>query len=251
MADRITALLANERELVADLSHRLRTPLTALRLDAETLDDTRAGERIQAAIAALEAEVDQIIRVARKQTTTIEPSEPPGCDVSDVVRDRMTFWSAVAGDQDRVCKALGLEEPAPVTVPRTELAAALDALLGNVIRYTPQGAPFEVAVSRRKDGYIVVRIDDGGPGIPDPERALRRGTSGRGSTGLGLDIVRRVAVAGRGAVNIGRGRLGGASVVILLSDAEHPPSTGSRFGLVGRLSREPGEQRRNGRTRRP
>ena len=244
MADRISGLLSNEREMVADLSHRLRTPLTALRLDAETLNDTRAGERIQQAIAALESEVDQIIKVARKQTTTIEPSEPPGCDVSEVIRDRMVFWSAVAGDQDRECTSQGIDEPAPVTVPRSDLTAALDALLGNVIRYTPQGVPFEVAVSRRKDGYIAVRIEDAGPGIPDPERALRRGTSGKGSTGLGLDIVRRVAVAGRGAVNIGRGRLGGASVVILLADAERPPTTGTRFGLVGRLAKEPGEQRR-------
>jgi signal transduction histidine kinase len=251
MADRISALLSNEREMVADLSHRLRTPLTALRLDAETLDDTKGGQRIQEAIEALEAEVDQIIRVARSQTTTIEPSEPQGCDASEVVRERMTFWSAVAGDQERTCAASGVEDPAPVTVPRSELAAALDALLGNVIRYTPQGVPFEVGVSRRKDGYVAVRIDDGGPGIPDPERALRRGTSDRGSTGLGLDIVRRVAVSGRGAVNVGRGRLGGASVVILLADAERPPSTtGTRFGLVGRMSREPGEQRRRGLLRR-
>ncbi|NNJ63430.1 MAG: HAMP domain-containing histidine kinase [Dactylosporangium sp.] len=250
MADRIVALLANERELIADLSHRLRTPLTALRLDAETLNDTHAGQRIQEAIAALEAEVDQIIRVARQQSVTIEPTEPTGCDASEVVSERMSFWSAVAGDQGRECRVLGGDQPAPVTVPRSELAAALDALLGNVIRYTPQGVPFEVAVSRRKDGYIVLRIDDAGPGIPDPERALRRGTSGKGSTGLGLDIVRRVSVSGRGAVNVGRGRLGGASVVILLADAERPPSTGSRFGLVGRLSREPGEQRRSGLIRR-
>ncbi|MBN1172162.1 MAG: HAMP domain-containing histidine kinase [Micromonosporaceae bacterium] len=250
MADRIAALLANERELIADLSHRLRTPLTALRLDAETLDDTHAGKRIQDAIAALEAEVDQIIRVARKQTTTLDCSDTQGCDVSEVVSERMKFWSAVAGDQDRECQMIGVDQPAPVTVARSELVAALDALLGNVIRYTPQGVSFEVAVSRRKDGYVAVRIDDAGPGIPDPERALRRGTSDRGSTGLGLDIVRRVAVAGKGAVNVGRGRLGGASVVILLADAERPSSTSNRFGLVGRLSREPGEQRRHSLLRR-
>ncbi len=245
MADRVAALLSNERELVADLSHRLRTPLTALRLDAETLDDTRAGVRIRDAIAALEAEVDKIIRVARKQRTTIEPSEPQRCDASEVVRERMVFWSAVAADQDRTCTVLGVEQPAPVSVPRSELVAALDALLGNVIRYTPQGVPFEIAVSRRQDGYVAVRVEDGGPGIEDPKRALRRGSSDRGSTGLGLDIVRRAAVAGRGGVNVGRGRLGGASVVILLADADRPTTAGSWFGLVGRLSREPGEQHRH------
>lgn len=249
MADRVSTLLANERELVADLSHRLRTPLTALRLDAETLDDTMAGDRIRDAIAALEAEVDQIIRLARHQSTTIEQSEPTTCDVSELVASRMEFWSAVAGDQDRKCKAVGIDSPAPVTVARTELSAALDALLGNIIRYTPQGVPFEIGVSRRKDGYVVIRVDDGGPGIADPNKALRRGNSGRGSTGLGLDIVRRVAEAGRGAVNIGRSSMGGASIVIMLADAERPPTGGSRFGLVGRMTREPGEPGRRRRIR--
>jgi signal transduction histidine kinase len=249
MADRFEALVSNERELVADLSHRLRTPLTALRLDAETLDDSQDAERIRTAIAELEGEIDKLIRAARQPAAqAIETPEVVGCDAGEVVRERMTFWSAVAGDQERDCKSIGVDQPAPVDVPRSELAAALDALIGNVIRYTPQGVPFEVAVSRRDDGYIAVRVEDGGPGIPDPERALTRGLSDKGSTGLGLDIVRRVAVAGRGAVNIGKGALGGASVVILLADADPPPqpasTVSSRFGLVGRLSREPNERKR-------
>ncbi len=242
MADRVVALLSTERELVADLSHRLRTPLTALRLDAETLDDSRAGQRIRHALGALEEEVDQLIRAARKlKEAPADVEEPTGCDASEVVRDRMVFWAAVATDQGRHCEAVGVQAPAPVPIPRAELAAALDALLGNVCRYTPQGVPFEVSVSRR-DGYVAIRVEDGGPGIADPDRALRRGASDRGSTGLGLDIVRRVAVAARGAVNVGRGRLGGASVVVLLEDAERPPASGSRFGFVGRLSRDPGDR---------
>ncbi|GAA2621211.1 HAMP domain-containing sensor histidine kinase [Dactylosporangium fulvum] len=263
MADRLIALLSNERELVADLSHRLRTPLTALRLDAETLDDGQDAERIRDAIAALEIEIDKLIRAMREPIDAHSPTPDrgergdgaaastgdQGCDVAEVVRDRMTFWSAVAGDQERDCKAVGVDNPAPVTVPKSELAAALDALIGNVIRYTPQGIPFEVAVTRRDDGYVVLRVEDGGPGIPDPERALQRGESDQGSTGLGLDIVRRVAVQGNGTVNIGTSAtLGGASVVIVMTDADPAPKeqpTTSRFGLVGRLSREPSERRRN------
>ncbi|MGC9669535.1 HAMP domain-containing sensor histidine kinase [Planosporangium sp. 12N6] len=245
MAERVKVLLANERELVADLSHRLRTPLTALRLDAETLDDDIAAQRIRHAIGNLELEVDEIIRAARKPSLSAgpEPGEAIRCDASEVVRERLRFWSAVAGDQGRRCEAIGVEDKAPVPVPRTELAAALDALLGNVFRYTPQGAPLEVAVSRR-DGYVAIRVEDGGPGIADPDRALRRGETSHGSTGLGLDIVKRVAYGANGTVNIARGRLGGASIVVLLADAEWTPPTPTRFGFVGRLSRDPAERRR-------
>jgi len=244
MAERVVALLANERELVADLSHRLRTPLTALRLDAEGLDDGRAADRIRHSISNLEVEVDQLIRAARKPSIAAAAAEEGDlCDVSEVVRERLRFWSAVAGDQGRRCEAFGVDGPAPVAVPRSELAAALDALLGNVFRYTPQGVPLEVSVSRR-DGYVAIRVEDGGPGIADPDRALRRGETNHGSTGLGLDIVKRVAHTANGAVNIDKGRLGGASVVVLLADAEATPPAPPRLGFVGRLSRDPAERRR-------
>lgn len=250
MAERVLTLLQGERELIADLSHRLRTPLTALRLDAEPISGP-AGERVRRSINNLEIEVDQLIRSARQPpANTGEITKVgadglpvgPKCDASEIVRERMSFWAAVAGDQGRTCKRVGATLPAPVPVPRADLAAALDALLGNVFRYTPQGTPIEVAVTRR-DGWVAVRVDDGGPGIPDPEAAMQRGVSNKGSTGLGLAIAHRLAAEVNGAVNIGRSRFGGASVVVLLPDAETPAATGSRFGLVGRLSREPGKRR--------
>jgi signal transduction histidine kinase len=250
MTDRLVASRTDERELVADLSHRLRTPLTVLRLDADALDsdDTSVGSfsaaeldrrrtirRIRQAIVTLEGEVDVLINTTRK--TVAQDSGPATCDVSELVRDRMVFWSALAGDQNRPYRVVGAQLRIPVAVPRTELAAALDAVLGNVFRYTPQGTAFEVAVSRR-DGYVAVRVDDAGPGIADPDRALRRGASDQGSTGLGLDIARRVAQQANGSVSIDRARLGGASVVMLLADPEAAPRQVSRFGLVGRLARE-------------
>jgi signal transduction histidine kinase len=256
MADRLVTSRTDERELVADLSHRLRTPLTVLRLDADALDsdDTSIGSfsdaeldkrrtirRIRQAIVTLEGEIDILIKTTRK---TVQQDVGPGmCDASEVVRDRMVFWAALAGDQNRRNQVIGAHTRIPVPVPRAELAAALDAVIGNVFRYTPQGTAFEVAISRR-DGYVAVRVDDAGPGIANPDRALRRGTSDRGSTGLGLDIAKRVALQANGSVSIDRANLGGASVMLLLRDAEAPPRQASRFGLVGRLAREPGGGRR-------
>jgi signal transduction histidine kinase len=256
MADRLVVSRTDERELVADLSHRLRTPLTVLRLDADALDsdDTSIGtlsaaevdkrrtiRRIREAIVTLEGEVDVLINTTRKAVAT-QAQEPATCDVSEVVRDRMVFWSALAGDQNRPHKVIGAHTRIPVRVARGELAAALDAVLGNVFRYTPQGTAFEVAVSRR-DGYVALRVDDAGPGIDNPDRALRRGSSERGSTGLGLDIARRAASGAGGSVSIDRARLGGASVVMLFADPTAAPRPVNRFGLVGRISREPGTPR--------
>ena len=253
MADRLVTSRTSERELVADLSHRLRTPLTVLRLDAEALDpdDTHIGEfsaaeldrrrgirRIRQAIVTLEGEVDQLINTTRKAVAAQVAAPEDGlCDASEVVRDRMVFWSALAGDQNRQYRIVGANVRMPVPVARVELAAALDAVLGNVFRYTPQGTAFEVGISRR-DGWVAVRVDDAGPGIGDPEKAMRRGESDQGSTGLGLDIARRAAQATGGSVSLDRAAMGGASVVMLLADAEAPPKQASRFGLVGRLARE-------------
>ncbi|MGC4893610.1 HAMP domain-containing sensor histidine kinase [Micromonospora sp. DT31] len=263
MTERLTALRADEHELVADLSHRLRTPLTALRLDAEALesDDTSIGtfseaeldrrrgiRRIRQAIVTLEGEVDQLITTARKAVS--QETAPASCDVSEVVRDRMVFWSALAGDQNRPHRVLGAQLRIPAPVPRAELAAALDAVIGNVFRYTPQGTAFEVAVSRR-DGWVAIRIDDAGAGIANPDRALRRGTSDQGSTGLGLDIAKRVALQAGGSVSIDRARLGGASVVMLLADPDAEPRPVNRFGLVGRMARESREPRAGRRWPRP
>ena len=256
MADRLAAMRTAEREMVADLSHRLRTPLTGLRLDVEALEEGvvrpadgddrhRTVARIRQAIAALEHEIDALIRTTR-QAAAEEPAPLQRCDASEVVRERMAFWSAVAADQERQCRVLAPPTPAPVPVPASDLAAALDAVLGNAFRYTPQGTALEVAVSRR-DGWVGVRVDDAGAGIDDPDRALRRGASGRGSTGLGLDIARRVAEDAGGSVNVDRAALGGASVVMLLPDAEVAPRQPSRLGLIGRLTREPSGSRWPGR----
>ena len=254
MADRLVTSRTSERELVADLSHRLCTPLTVLRLDAEALDpddtqiidltadevDRRRGiRRIRQAIVTLEGEVDQLINTTRAAVAAQVADAPEEglCDAAEVVRDRMVFWSALAGDQNRQYRVVGAQLRIPVPVARTELAAALDAVLGNVFRYTPQGTAFEVGISRR-DGWVALRVDDAGPGIDDPEKALQRGQSDQGSTGLGLDIARRAAQAAGGSVSLARAAMGGASVVMLLADAEAPPKQASRFGLVGRLARE-------------
>ncbi|MEU4095046.1 HAMP domain-containing sensor histidine kinase [Streptomyces sp. NPDC026673] len=226
MADQVVQLLANERELAADLSHRLRTPLTVLRLNAASLGDGPAGEQTRHAVAQLEREVDQIIRTARAQQAQSQPVAV-GCDAAEVIRERMAFWSALAEDQGREVSTAGVERPVRVPVARPDLVAALDAMLGNVFRHTPEGTAFAVDVHSSQDAVIVL-VSDAGPGITDPAAALRRGqgAGGDGSTGLGLDIVRRLAEATGGDVRLGSSVLGGAEIRVWI--ALRPTAAGGR-----------------------
>ncbi|MER7054659.1 HAMP domain-containing sensor histidine kinase [Streptomyces sp. NPDC000351] len=216
MADQVVQLLANERELAADLSHRLRTPLTVLRLNAASLGEGPAAEQTRAAVEQLEREVDTIIRTARDakpQTAAAGPGA--GCDAAEVVRERMGFWSALAEDEGRKWRVAGADRPVRIPVARADLAASLDALLGNVFRHTAEGTAFAVDLHNGEDAVIVL-VSDAGPGIADPEAAMARGRgSGTdGSTGLGLDIVRRLAESTGGDVRIGSSVLGGTEVRI-------------------------------------
>ncbi|MFJ9018461.1 sensor histidine kinase [Streptomyces sp. NPDC102259] len=239
MADQVVQLLANERELAADLSHRLRTPLTVLRLNAASLGESPAAEQTRTAVAQLEREVDTIIRTAREakpQTAAAGPGA--GCDAAEVVRERMAFWSALAEDEGRKVRTAGVDRPVRIPVARTDLAASLDALLGNVFRHTPEGTAFAVDVHNGEDAVIVL-VSDAGPGISDPEAAMARGrgSGAAGSTGLGLDIVRRLAESTGGDVRIGSSVLGGTEVRLWIQlDGREPVRRGHR-GAVRRRRR--------------
>ncbi len=197
LAGRIGELLTAERESAADLAHRLRTPLTALRLDAESLPPAHR-ERIVDSVDAVSRGVDEVIREARRP---LREGLGTGCDATAVVGDRVNFWSVLAEDERRPLDVDLAPQALPVRVAEGDLAAAVDALLGNVFAHTPEGTAIGVAVRPRAGGGAEVTVSDAGPGMP--VGAPARGSSGGGSTGLGLDIARRTAEASGGALRIG------------------------------------------------
>ena len=212
LADRIDGLRAAERERVADLSHRLRTPLTALRLDAEAAGDPD----LVTGVDRLEAAVSELIHSARR------PLHPglvaDTCDLAAVTRERAAHWSALADDDGRgwtLDLDIGPDGAAPVRLSSHDADAALDALIGNVFAHTPEGSAYAVSLRRHGDTVELV-VDDAGPGIADPSGALARGTTRAGSTGLGLDIARRSAEAAGGTLAIEDSPLGGARVRLVL-----------------------------------
>ena len=228
MAERLSRLIAAERVMSADLPHRLRTPLTGLRMIASALGPGPAADDTRLAIDRLEREVDLIIRAARRPA----PDEPYGCDAAEVITERFGFWSALAEDQSRPCQLNVTGEPAPVPLPRSDLATAADSLIGNIFKHTPEGTGFAVTL-HRGEGAVLLLVADAGPGIADPDAALRRGSSGAGSTGLGLDIARRVAESTGGGLKIGVSALGGAQLQLRLRTWSLPP--GGRRGRKASL----------------
>jgi signal transduction histidine kinase len=209
LAGRIQDLLHQEREQVADLSHRLRTPLTALRLEAEALRDPDDAERIAAAADHLERAVTAVIEQARRQSE----DRPAACDATAVVADRVAFWAVLAEDTDRTVQRSLPPAPVPVAVNADDLAAALDALLGNVFAHTPDGTGLSVTLIARAGGATLT-VSDEGPGFPSSR--LDRGASGGGSTGLGLDIVRQTAEGAGGTMRVDPAPGGGARVTLEL-----------------------------------
>ena len=210
LADRIGELLRIEREAVADLSHRLRTPITALRLDVDAVQPPDVADRLADHVEHLQRTVDAIVKEARRPVLT---SLDRTCDAAAVVRERVEFWSALAAEQGR---AVAVEVPVtdvPAALDASELADALDVLLDNVFAHTPEGTGFEVALSHDSAGAVRLEVIDEGPGLADPS-LTERGVSGAGSTGLGLDIVRRTARAAGGELVVRRGVRGGTVAMV-------------------------------------
>jgi len=206
LAGRLEDLLVEEREAAADLSHRLRTPLTSLRLQAEKVTDEDQRGEVLGQVDRLEEAIDRLI----VSTRTERARGPAYCDLSAVVATRSAFWAVLAEEQGRAMK-LAIGEPG-IMVPASAEAveAIVDALIGNVFAHTAPGTAFWVSVGL-DGGRPWLEVSDGGPGFPSSGVA-RRGVSGAGSTGLGLDIVRRTAEQVQGSMEM-NDRPGGGAVI--------------------------------------
>ncbi|WP_028639180.1 HAMP domain-containing sensor histidine kinase [Nocardioides sp. URHA0032] len=200
LAGRIDDLLAAERETVADLSHRLRTPLTAVRLDVEALPASERTEELESHLDHLERTLTAVIRAARRPE---REGVRPRCDATEVLRAQVDFWRPLAEDQDRPVRLDLPACPVPVRCAADDLRAALDALIENCIAHTADGVAIAVVLTDPDpDHPELVRVDvrDRGPGIPSG--AVHRGRSDRGSTGLGLDIARVCAETSGGRFDV-------------------------------------------------
>jgi len=206
LAERLDQLLIEEREAAADLSHRLRTPLTSLRLQAETIDDAEDREDTLAQVDRLEAAIDRLIEISRSERSAL----PESCELDVVVADRASFWRVLADEQEREFELELGAGKSELGVSAEDLGVVIDTLVGNVFAHTPPGTRFSITTGDTENRPWIV-VSDHGHGFAD-RSMVDRGVSGRGSTGLGLDIVRRTAELTGGHLDM-NDRPGGGAVV--------------------------------------
>jgi signal transduction histidine kinase len=215
MAARLEVLVHSQRAFVADASHQLRTPLTALRLRIESLedglDDGRADPEVaRADLEAIDAElqrlgelVEGLLALARSESGTA-PTE--ALDATKVADDAVARWRPLA-DEHGVGLRLDTPDTAMARAVPGSLDQILDNLLDNALGVAPHGSTIDVSVLEH-DREVELSVRDHGPGLSPRDRARatdrfwRAPDAAPGGTGLGLAIVDQLARVSGGSVRL-------------------------------------------------
>jgi signal transduction histidine kinase len=220
MAVSVVDVLAAQRAFVADASHQLRNPLTALRIRLSNLEGHVDPDVQEQQAAALEEAdrlnriLDELLAMARAESSSVDPIS---VDVDQAVAARLRAWQAVATAKG-VALVLDGEPGGTALAPPRGVETVLDALLDNALKFTADDSLVMVEVHRR-DGRVRFAVRDHGPGLqPDElERATDRfwrsaaHQNVRGS-GLGLAIVRLIVERLGGTIELDLPEGGGLRV---------------------------------------
>ena len=224
LLQRLGASLEQQRAFVADAAHELRSPLTALKLQAQLLQRAPDAAGRAEAMAALTAGIERAARLV-EQLLALARAEPGGpalalqpLDLSELVRGVLADCVPFALAQG---SELSLQADAPVRVrgEPAALAALVRNLVDNALRYGPPSGRVELRVSQDNEGVQpLLQVDDNGPGIPAAERErvfdrfYRRNPGSTAGSGLGLAIVRSVAAQHGAQITLSESPLGGLRV---------------------------------------
>ncbi|WP_412509345.1 ATP-binding protein [Roseovarius sp. SYSU LYC5161] len=221
MHGRLTAMIADRTRMLAALGHDLRSPITALRVRAEMVDDDETRERMAATLDEMQEMVDSTLAYARGVSTD-QPMET--CDLALLVGELADELSET-GPQIAVMSS----EPVRAEVRRTAVRRALRNLMENAQRY---GSRARVSVTQVGDRAEML-IEDEGPGIPeqdlekvfDPFTRLETSRSREtGGIGLGLPIARAILRAHGGDVVLSNRAEGGLRATVHLPLVQRHPS---------------------------
>jgi two-component system OmpR family sensor kinase len=234
-----------QRRFVADAAHELRTPITALSLQAENLDSVALPKRARERVTALKQGMhrtkhllEQLLALARHEAVPSGLAEKPLAALDHVAKEVVADLLPEATDRG-IDLGFALVEPLTVHSEPAMLAAIIRNLLDNALRFTPRGGTIDIGVYRQ-DGMAILQVEDTGPGIAcdDMDKIFEpffRGSRPEGEgTGLGLSIVKRIVdnLGGRIALeNVGgAGRSGLRAMVRLpiVGDPAASPGEGAR-----------------------
>lgn len=221
MHGRLTAMVTDRTRMLAALGHDLRSPITALRVRAEMVDDDETRERMAATLDEMQEMVDSTLAYARGVSTD-QPMEET--DLAGLVH-------GLAEELSETGPEISVEAPAPVRaeIRRTAMRRALRNLMENAQRY---GAGARATV-RETARAAEILIEDEGPGIPeddlekvfDPFTRLETSRSREtGGIGLGLPIARSILRAHGGDVTLTNRTSGGLRATIHLPRTESAAS---------------------------
>jgi two-component system OmpR family sensor kinase len=242
LLQRLQAALAAQRALVADAAHELRTPLAALKLQAQLARAAEDPDRA-ASLADLEAGLDRATHVVRQLLTLarLEPGaeatpRPSPVPLAELARQAVADHALLAEERRVDLGATRVSDAASVLGDRAGLRTLMANLVDNAVRYTPAGGRVDVEVGV-EGSEPFVQVSDSGPGIPEGERSRVfdrfyrvPGAAGAGS-GLGLAIVRAIAEAHGAEIALGDTPGGGLTVRVRFRAAREvapdgPPQDG-------------------------
>ncbi len=214
------ALLHRQRQFVQDASHILRTPLTIALGHAELVRRTMPDADRRQDLDVVIDELSRLKRISDRLLALAETDQPDFLNTVDTAVDELVAqaWSRWAATHPAI--ALGPLAPVTVLLDREHARNALDELVSNAVRHTPDGTPITLSVTRA-DGGVAVSVADAGPGIPAEAQARVfdrfsrvRQRDARGGHGLGLALVTAIAQAHGGRLTL-----------------HSEPGTGSTFSL--------------------
>lgn len=222
--ERIAALMDAERRFTADAAHELRTPIAAIRAQAQVaLGEADAAQRRHALEATLEGcdratrLVEQMLTLSRLETGAAPLQDR--LDLADIARQVAAEAAPRAIARAQVIEA-SADAPCPVLGDATLAGVLVRNLVDNAIRYSPAHATVRLTVGR-KDDTVRLIVEDSGPGLaPEDmkrlgERFFRVMGTGESGSGLGWSIVRRITAVHGARAHVGRSaQLGGLKVEV-------------------------------------
>lgn len=223
---RIARLIESERRFTADAAHELRTPLAAIRMQAQVALNEPDGERRQRALANTVQGCDRAARLVEQLLTLarLEGGSAPALAPVDLAAVARAVVADLAPAALAKGQQLELDAPSPCQFAGSEplLAVLVRNLVDNAVRYAPRGA--RIVVRADSAGLAV---QDSGPGMNEQdlarlgERFFRVPGTGEAGSGLGWSIVRRIAqVHGLRVVALRSPQLGGLSVQLMRQGAQ-------------------------------